>query len=309
MGKYLWIDCDPGVDDAAAILLAARSKKYKLAGISAVSGNVSHDYTFENARKLAEFAGINVPVFSGAKKPLLREPVTAEFVHGEDGLGGAVLPEPSAAPEEKKAWDALYEAVCKYGDELEVCAVGPLTNIAIALIKHPDLAQKLPRIIIMGGSATEGNTTAAAEFNIYVDPEAAERVFQSGICVVMFGLDATMKSYLTDKDLDRLKSFGSPQTEFLHSCLQILYEYGEEYSLPGVSLHDACTVLYLEKPELFTLKPAWAAVETEGEITRGKTVTDIYSDKKYEPKNIEIALDVDREGFAELFLNIIGEYH
>lgn len=308
MGKYIWIDCDPGVDDAATILLASKSDKYKLIGLSTVAGNTIADNAFENARRLVEFGGGNAPVYRGADKPILREPVTAAHIHGADGLGGVKLPLAKNNIEEKRAWDALYEAVCKYGNELEVLAVGPLTNICIAISKYPDLVEKMNRLIIMGGSTGAGNTTPAAEFNIYEDPEAAEKVFTSGLHIMMFGLDVTMKSYLSDEDLDRLKAAASPQEKFLSDCLQISNNFVKAHGLSGVPLHDACTMLYLEKPELFKYERAWAAVETEGEITRGRTVTDLYSDKQMEPKNVDIVTDVDRNGFVELFFEILGRY-
>lgn len=308
MSKYLWIDCDPGVDDAATILLAHQSQKFQPIGISTVAGNATHRHTFDNARRLVHLIPANTPVYPGADKPLIRELTTAPYIHGVDGLGGIQLPASEKAVESKKAWDALYEALCRYGDDLEILAIGPLTNIAIALAKYPDFAQRLKRLIIMGGAAKGGNYTPAAEFNIYVDPEAAEKVFMSGIPIFMFGLDVTLQSYLTEEDLDALENQSSPQAKFMVDCLQLSKEFAKTKNLKGVPLHDVCTLLYLEKPKLFSFKKAWVRVETGGEITRGKTVTDLYSDKQMEPKNTQVALVVRREDFAQLFLEMMNRY-
>lgn len=308
MKKYIWLDCDPGVDDAAAILLANKSEKYELVGISTVSGNVSQKHTFNNARNIVELIGAKVPVFAGADKPIFGQAVDASHIHGENGLGDVIIPESKTEPETLRAWDAMYEAVLKYKDELEVVAVGPLTNLAIALMKYPDLNQRLKRVIIMGGSAGAGNVTPAAEFNIWEDPEAASAIFESGINIVMFGLDVTMQAYLTDEDLSRMKKLGSKEAEFLSDSFQNACRFIKKYNLPGVSVHDACTVIYLEKPEIFRLEKAWARVETQGSVTRGMTVTDLYSDKQMETKNAEIALEVDRDAFISILFAMMSRY-
>lgn len=308
MKRYLWIDCDPGVDDASTILIANRSTKYEVIGISSVGGNATHDFTFKNARNLSSFCDSYAKVYPGADKPLFRKLVTAPYIHGEDGLGGIEIPESKEKVETKKAWDALYEAIIKYGEKIDIIAIGPLTNIAMALFKYPDLKTKIKKIIIMGGSTKFGNTTPAAEFNIYVDPEAAEIVFNSGIKIYMFGLDVTMKSYLTDNDFNRLNKLTSPQAKFIYDCLQISRNFCKKYNLDGVPLHDVCTFFYLEKPEIFTFENAWVSVETKGHLTRGKTVTDLYSDKKMENRNVSIAMNVNREEFAELFIKMVGKY-
>ena len=161
MKKYLFIDCDPGVDDCAAIILASKLKDYEIVGISTLSGNVKYERTYDNARKLLEFIGLDTTVYMGAKKPLIREPVTAEHIHGEDGLGGVKLPDATSDKNDKKAWDALYEALCKYGENLSVIAIGPLTNIAIDILKDPDFEEKRKNLIIMGGALYGGDVTAS----------------------------------------------------------------------------------------------------------------------------------------------------
>lgn len=305
MKKYLFIDCDPGVDDCAAIILASKLKDYEIVGISTLSGNVRYERTYDNARKLLEFIGLDTAVYMGAKKPLIREIVTAEHIHGEDGLGGVKLPDATSDKNDKKAWDALYEALCKYGENLSVIAIGPLTNIAIGILKYPDFEEKLKNLIIMGGSLYGGNVTASAEFNIYVDPEAAKRVFDSNIHIIMFGLDVTLKAYMTSKDLEKIRAIGTKEAVFLADCFKIALDFSRKYGLKGVAVHDACTIMYLFYPELFSMKRAGVTVETISDITRGKTVSDMYSDKKMENRNVDVVLDVDREKFVEYFIKII----
>lgn len=308
MKKYLFIDCDPGVDDCAALILANKLKDYEIVGISTLSGNVNHEITYDNAGKLSKFIGLNAPIYMGAKKPLTREPVTAEHIHGKDGLGGAKLPDATFPKNDKKAWDALYEALCKYGDNLAVVSLGPLTNIAMGMLKYPDFEKRLKELIIMGGSLYGGNVTTSAEFNIYVDPEAASRVFNSDIHIIMFGLDVTLKAYMSPEDLEKIRAVGTKEAVFLADCFKIALAFSLKYGLNGVAVHDACTIMYLSNPELFTMKRAGVVIETVSDITRGKTVSDMYSDEKLEKQNVDVVLDVDREKFVENFIEIIKEY-
>lgn len=304
----LWIDCDPGVDDAAAILAALQIEELDIKGVSAVSGNVLLDKTFPNARDLVSLGGReDIPVYPGAMSPLRRESVTAAYVHGENGLGGAEIP-PSAAPmREKKAWDALYEAALEAEGELVLVAVGPLTNIGLALAKYGDLPRLIKKAVIMGGSATMGNTTPAAEFNVYVDPEAADMLFASGIPVVMCGLDVTLKAMVMPDEIDALAEYG-PQGKFLNRALQCSLAFVRTFGFEGVPLHDVCPILYCVEPELFTTELAGVRVETKGKYTAGKTVTDLYSDSQMEIKNALVALDVNREAFAARFMALMKKY-
>ncbi|MBQ6358351.1 MAG: nucleoside hydrolase, partial [Clostridia bacterium] len=201
----IWLDTDPGVDDAMAMALLFALPEYDVKGVSAVAGNVELSKTFQNARDLAAFFGRkDVPVFPGADRPLFREPRTAYFVHGENGLGDVTLPRSDAPVEKLPAWDALYEAAKAAEGELVLIAVGPLTNVALALSKHGSLGKLLKKIVIMGGSASYGNATPAAEANIFCDPEAASTVFQCGVPIVMCGLDMTLKTVMTPAELDEM---------------------------------------------------------------------------------------------------------
>ncbi len=304
----LWIDCDPGVDDAAAILAALQLEQLDIKGVSAVSGNVLLDKTYPNARDLIALGGRDdIPVYKGADRPLRREPVTAAYVHGENGLGGANI-RASAAPEQKKtAWDALYDAAVEAEGELILVAVGPLTNIGLALAKYGDLPRLIKKAVIMGGSATMGNTTPAAEFNIYVDPEAADMLFASGIPVVMCGLDVTLKAMVMPEEIDKMAEYG-PQGRFLSRALQCSLAFVRTFGFEGVPLHDVCPILYCVEPELFTAELAGVRVETKGRYTAGKTVTDLYSDYQFDFKNTLVVLDVNRDAFSERFLSLMAKY-
>lgn len=304
----LWIDCDPGVDDAAAILAALQLEELDIKGVSAVSGNVLIDKTYPNARALVALGGrADIPVYRGADRPLRREPITAAYVHGENGLGGMDIPASTAPEQEKKAWDALYDAALEAKGELVLVAVGPLTNIGMALAKYGDLPKLIKKAVIMGGGATMGNTTPAAEFNIYVDPEAADMLFSSGIPVVMCGLDVTLKAMVMPDEIAKLADYG-PQGKLLNGALQGSLAFVRTFGFEGVPLHDVCAVLYCVEPELFTTEPAGVRVETKGIYTAGKTVTDLYSDYQMDVKNALVALDVNRDAFAGRFMELMEKY-
>ena len=301
----IWIDCDPGVDDAAALLLAHWQEETEIVGISTVSGNAYVDQTTENALKLCDLMGASYPVYRGAEKPLLRPYHDGAEFHGKNGLGGAELPEPSRAAERLPAWDGLYEAAKRYEGSLELVTLGPLTNIAIALGKHPDLKEKLHRIVMMGGSATRGNRTPSAEYNIYADPEAAQAVFRSGIQIVMCGLEVTEQAQLTPEEIDAVGEKDTPVTRFFHTAVQDILKKDMERGRPGWCVHDACPIAYLAHPELFAAKEAGVFVETQAELTLGKTVTDLYSDKKFGIKNALVVLEVNRPAFAQLLTTAV----
>jgi len=305
----VWIDCDPGIDDAAALLSAFQIPQLDIKGISAVSGNVLLDKTYANARELAQLGGrADIPVYAGAARPLTREPLTAPYVHGENGLGGIELPLEKAPEHAEKAWDALYKAAVEAKGELEVIAVGPLTNIGLALSKYGELEKLVKRVVIMGGSASVGNTTPAAEFNVLVDPDAADMLFASNIPVVMCGLDVTLKAMLMPSEIDELAAAGTAQGRFLREAMQCSLAFVSRYGFEGVPLHDVCAVFYVAYPELFSGEQAGVRVETRGACTLGKTVTDLYSDAQMERKNTFVVLDVDRPAFAAKVLELIKKY-
>lgn len=299
------IDCDPGCDDTAALLLAFRCPEFDIRGITTVSGNVSLEKTTCNALRVAEVIGTDVPVCAGADRPMFREPVYAPHVHGEDGLLGIDLPAPKKNHSPEKAWDFLYREAAAQKGELEVIAVGPLTNLGIALSTHSDLAGLIKRVVIMGGAAQGGNVTPCAEFNIYVDPEAADIVLRSGIPLCVCGLDVTLRAYLTAEEIQGIKALGTPQSELFGAVTEQNCE--KVFCPQGAPLHDPAAVLFAMDESLFTSQRCWMRVETAGTITRGKTVTDCYSDAQKEA-NVDLVLDVDRERFAARVREIMERY-
>ena len=304
----IWFDTDLGVDDAVALLSIGKLPQLELLGISAVAGNAELHHTFENARNVCRLAGLNVPVYPGAEHPLFVPLRTAPLVHGENGVGEVEL-SPSEAPRETTlVWDALYKAAKAARGELQVIAVWPLTNLATALGKYPDLKTLLKRILLMGGAAQGGNVTPAAEFNIYGDPHAAQMVFKSGVPVVMCGLDVTLKAYLTPEEVDEIGSHDTPVCRFVHQSNQLALAFNERISAPGLCCHDTCPVLFLACPELFSGEEAGVYVETRGEVTLGKTVTDLWSDKQFADRHVFVVLDVDREKFIAKVRELLLSY-
>ena len=303
----VWLDCDTGTDDAQAILCANALEELEIVAISAVAGNVELEKTYRNALRLNRLMGTDYPVYQGADRPWVQPQHTGYKYHGENGLGGVELPLPEQYPETTEPmWDAFYRKAKELQGELELIATGPLTNVGTALMKYPDLPQYLKRIVIMGGSATFGNRTPAAEYNIYADPHAADAVFRSGIPLVMCGLDVTMQAIFYEEDLIRIGSRGTQAARLFRDALMTpLHAQEGGY---GVKLHDAVAVLYAARPELFYGQMAGVAVETRGTITLGKTVTDLWSDKKFDFKNAFVVLGLDRDAFVRTVQELIWSY-
>lgn len=302
------IDCDPGVDDTLALMLANQIEKIDLLAITTVAGNAPIDYTFKNGRNVMDYIGANVPVYRGAEGPLMRELQTAAHIHGEDGMGGVVLPESKQPVETEAAWDAIYRLAKEHKGELVLIPVGPMTNIAIALAKYADLKDMIKYIVIMGGAAIGGNVTPCAEFNIYEDPEAAEMMFTSGIPVYMCGLDVTMEAYMSRAEIEKLMALGSKEAKLFHDVEQKALAFYDMLGRPGVALHDPTAVLFTAYPELFKGEWCGVHVETKGKITSGKTVTDLYSDKQFDEHNTFIVTEVDRAAFVEKVFDLMGKY-
>ena len=268
------IDTDPGVDDAFALLFAMRSPELKIEGITAVAGNVPLDLTLPNALRMVEIAGrTDIPVAAGAKGPLLRRLVTAAYAHGENGLGGAVFPEPTIKPVAQPAAALIRETVRKYPGEVTLIPVGPLTNIAAALNSDSGLAPLVRGIVLMGGSLSGGNITPAAEFNVYVDPEAARIVFQSGIPITMVGLDVTRRTSLTDEHVKVLEAAQNPVSQAAAKIARHAIDHTREQGfLVGPNMHDSLAVAAFLDPSILKWKEYYVDVETTGELTAGETV-------------------------------------
>lgn len=301
------IDTDPGIDDALALFLAFSSEKLDIRAVTSVGGNIPLEKTTKNSIDLVSYIGANTKVAKGAAGPILRKLHTAEYVHGETGLHSVVLPDGNIKLYEKSAWDTIYEEAVKCEGKLNIIALGPLTNIAIALMKYPDLVHKIERITLMGGACYIGNTTPSAEFNIYVDAESADMVFKSGIDIIMVGLDATHKALISDEDIEYITSDKNRVCETVKGFFQCCSKICKLYGLEGAIVHDALAVAAVIEPSIITGHKYYVAVETKGELTYGKTVVDIYNVSKNKP-NAEVAMDVDRERFVEMFREMMKSY-
>lgn len=299
------IDTDPGQDDAMAILLALASPELDVLGITAVAGNVPLKLTEKNARKICELAGRpDIKVYAGADRPLVRQLVTAEEVHGKTGLDGPDLPEPKMPLQEGHAVDFLIETLMREeSGAVTLCPLGPLTNIALALAREPRIAARIKRIVLMGGGFFEGgNVTPAAEFNIYVDPHACDIVLRSGIEIVMMPLDVTHKALTSSKRIAGFRKMGTKVGTAAAEMLEFFERFDEEkYGTDGGPLHDPCVIAYLLKPELFEGRTCNVSVEIGSELTMGMTVIDWWGVTK-RPKNATVMRDIDANGFFELLV-------
>jgi len=272
--RRIIIDTDPGIDDALAIFLALRSPELKVEAITPVAGNVPLDLTLPNALRLVEIAGrTDVPVAAGASHPLVRRLVTAGHVHGVNGLAGVEFPEPKIKPVRETAPELIRRIVRENPGEITIVAVGPLTNVALALRADPELAGMIPAIVIMGGSLSGGNITPAAEFNLYVDPEAARIVFDANIPLTMVGLDVTRKCLVNEQHIKQLEAANNPVSQAAGKILRATYErmrHGGEVT--DIALHDALAVASLIDHDVITRKDYYVEVETVGEWTAGQTL-------------------------------------
>uniref|UniRef100_UPI0031DA93F4 pyrimidine-specific ribonucleoside hydrolase RihA n=1 Tax=Klebsiella sp. TaxID=576 RepID=UPI0031DA93F4 len=310
MALPIILDCDPGHDDAIAMVLALASPELDVKAITASAGNQTPDKTLRNVlRMLTLLRRQDIPVASGARKPLMRELIIADNVHGESGLDGPALPEPDFAPQTCTAVELMASTLRASPQPITLVATGPQTNVALLLNSHPELHDKIARIVLMGGAMALGNWQPAAEFNIYVDPEAAEIVFQSGIPIVMAGLDVTHKAQIHDQDIARFRQLGNPVATVVAGLLDFFMAYhrDEKWGFVGAPLHDPCTIAWLLKPELFTSIERWVGVETQGKYTQGMTVVDYYF-LTGNPPNTTLLLDVDRQGFVDLLAERLAFY-
>ena len=307
--RKIIIDTDPGQDDAVAILLALASPELEVLGITAVAGNVPLALTERNARKICELAGRpEVKVFAGASRPMVRSLVTAEDVHGKTGLDGPELPEPGMPLQEQHAVDFIVETLMReQGGSVTLCPLGPLTNIALALEREPDIVPRIREIVLMGGGFFEGgNVTPAAEFNIHVDPHAADVVLKSGIPIVMIPLDCTHKALTTARRVAAFRDLGTRPGVATAEMLEFFERFDEnKYGTDGGPLHDPCVIAYLLKPELFSGRHINVTVETASELTMGMTVADWWG-VTGRPKNVTYMRDVDHDGFFQLLVERIG---
>ena len=302
MATPILLDCDPGHDDAIALLLALASPEVELLGVTTVAGNQTIDKTTANALRVLEFAGrAEIPVAAGAERPLVREQFVASYVHGETGLDGPDLPPPQGEPVGRHAVDFLAEKIRERNGAVTLVPVGPLTNVALLLALHPDALPE--RIVLMGGAIAEGNVTPAAEFNIWCDPEAAARVFASDIDVTMIGLDVTHKALFTSSHMGRLAGrVGGMVTELLRFYGHF---HREVYNFDGSPIHDAVAVAHVLSPDLVETKHLNVEIDVESELCRGRTVVDVWRRSGREP-NSHVGVEIDADGFLELLIDRIN---
>ncbi len=310
IARPIIIDTDPGQDDAVAILLALASpEELEVLAITAVAGNVPLELTVTNSLSLVELASRpDVPVYRGSVRPMVNTLVTAEYVHGSTGLDGADLPPPSVAARPGHAVDKIVEILMSWNDRVTICALGPLTNIGLALVREPGIADRIDHLVIMGGGSFEGgNTTPAAEFNIYVDPHAAHVVFTSGIPIVMMPLDVTHQALTTPDRLQRFRAIGSTVGDAVAGMLSFFDRWDmEKYGLPGGPLHDPTVIAYLLRPELFGGREVSVEIETAPGPTQGMTIIDWWGVTDNEP-NALVMNQIDADGFFDLLAQRIGK--
>ena len=300
MARSVLLDCDPGLDDALALLLAHGDPNLTLVGVTTVGGNVKLENTTRNALQLREYLKFpTVPVVQGAAEPLTRTFRDAAHVHGEGGLGAVVLPEATLPVTPGHAVDFIIDTLRKTPGTIHLVATGPLTNIALALEKEPAIARWAASFTIMGGSYTRGNATVAAEFNIWADPEAARIVFDADWQVVMIGLDLTLQAQANSGIVERLSRLGALGDELIVP-LATFYFNPRDVDWDGQAVHDVCAVAYVARPDLFETRPARVDIETTGEFTTGMTVVD------FDPPipNALVATKLDVDGFWAYVENV-----
>jgi purine nucleosidase len=307
--RKIIIDTDPGQDDAVALLLAMASPELELLAVTTVAGNVSLARTSKNALKICELAARrDIAVFAGCDRPISRDLVTAEYVHGQTGLDGIALPDPVMELQTGDGVDEIIRLVRAHPEgAITLCPLGPLTNVATALLRAPDIAPRIAEIVLMGGAYFEvGNITPAAEFNIYVDPEAAKIVFAAGVPLVVMPLDVTHKVLTTRARVEAFRAMGSHVGQVVASWIDFFERFDmEKYGADGAPLHDPCVIAYLLAPDLFKGRHVNVEIEVDSPLTRGMTVADWWGVTGRAANALFIG-DVDADGFFALLNERIG---
>lgn len=301
------LDGDPGHDDAISWVLANASPMLDIRAITSVCGNQTIEKTTYNALRICALVGLRVPLAQGREKPLFAPRMNAPSVHGQSGLDGPTLPEPEFEPEKMDACTLMAKTISESDEPITLISTGPLTNVAALMLAYPELKAKIARISMMGGGIAYGNWTPAAEFNILVDPEAADIVFRSGVPITMAGLDVTERALVFPEDFERIRAVGNEVSRVMAEWLEFFYRFHRERGYTGAPVHDAVAVAWLAKSEIFTTKDMYVQIETTGDFCRGMTVGDRLGVLK-KPANVKVILDVDREAFVELLVDAAKHY-
>lgn len=301
------IDCDPGLDDAVALLMAGVNEKIDIKAVTAVAGNQTLDKVGNNVLRILGFGGIDVPVALGFDRPIIRELNIASEVHGEDGLYGIKIPESTLKLSNLHAIDLIAKILKESEKKITLIPMGPLTNIAMFLKKYPELKDKIERISLMGGAINGGNRTSAAEFNIFVDPEAADIVFKSELPITMCGLDVTHKAIVFKEDIEKIKSISNPVAKLLGDILENLSKYHKEDGIEGCYLHDPVAVSCVANPNIIKTIPLKVDIELQGKYTTGATVGNFNKRFNHNP-NADVAFHIDREAFVKEIIELMKKY-
>ncbi|HLZ80652.1 MAG TPA: nucleoside hydrolase [Ktedonobacteraceae bacterium] len=308
--RRIILDTDPGIDDALALFLALASPEIQLEAITTVSGNVNVGLTTHNALVLLELAGrTDIPLARGSNRPLVRPPVYADYVHGENGLGGILMPEPQLQPVAVHAVDVIIEKIMNSPGEITLVPIGPLTNIALALRREPRIARSVREVVIMGGALrVPGNTTPAAEFNIYADPHAAHMVLHAGWPIRLVALDVTNKTLLQRQEVQELASNKNPVTRLIQQMVEnFLFTFGLPRGITAFQMHDPLCLAAAFQHEMITWEPAYVDVELNGTLTLGETVAYFGPHAGHTP-NLLASVEVDTDRFIQLFLQRIKKH-
>lgn len=301
------LDGDPGHDDAIAWVLANADPNLDILAVTTVSGNQTIEKTSYNAQRICTLIGLDVPIGKGGSTPLIREPMNAPSVHGDSGLDGPALPEPAVPLSELSAVELIAEKVRECKDKVTLVPTGPLTNIAAFLLAHPELKNRIEQISLMGGGIELGNWTPAAEFNILVDPEAADIVFRSGIPIIMSGLDVTEKALIKPEDVELIRSHHNKVAQIVAQWLEFFYEFHLNLGYEGAPVHDAVAVTALTHPEWMDIRELYVAVETKGKYCVGATVGDIHRVTGKAP-NAKVLMGIHRKNFVNYIARACGSY-
>ena len=301
------IDTDPGIDDFFAIIIANACKAFDIRAITPVSGNQDYSKVVQNALDIVDFLGMNCPVTKGAEKPLIIKGETSPQAHGETGLGFTKLPRSNRKQSKEWAWDAIYREAKSNPGKLHIIAIGPLTNIAIAILKYPELTHLIGKLTIMGGSANFGNHSPYGEFNIWVDPHAAAVVFRSGIKIKMFGLDGNATCKLSKQEFDEILAYDFKLKKEFQSIIDFIFDRDNKFYAEGPVIHDAITVASLVDDTIMEFTECYTDVETKSSSSFGRTVVDVRNTWGKEPNSL-VAVKGDKEKCKKVFLDSLLSY-